>query len=125
MAARSIANHSGSQPKWSRSYISFNLSILKHLPEEILLTEAFHHDFPIWFQWRVSIQHFHHNLPRVAQLLPIPRRYESLGVRRYGFHGLSYAFFNGELRRVAGPQAANGRVILAHLGNGGEPGRGL
>jgi acetate kinase len=39
-------------------------------------------------------------------------------VRRYGFHGLSYAFLMDELRRVAGSQAARGRVILAHLGNG-------
>jgi acetate kinase len=61
---------------------------------------------------------FHHALPRVAQLLPIPRRYEALGVRRYGFHGLSYAFLMEELARQAGAEAAQGRVILAHLGNG-------
>jgi acetate kinase len=54
----------------------------------------------------------------VAQLLPIPRRYEAQGVRRYGFHGLSYAFLMGELARLAGAEAAQGRVILAHLGNG-------
>jgi acetate kinase len=57
-------------------------------------------------------------LPRVARLLPIPRRYEALGVRRYGFHGLSYAFLMQELARVAGAHAARGRVVLAHLGNG-------
>ena len=57
-------------------------------------------------------------MPRVAELLPIPRRYEIQGVRRYGFHGLSYAFLIEELARVAGPQTARGRVILAHLGNG-------
>jgi acetate kinase len=61
---------------------------------------------------------FHHDLPRVARLLPIPRRYEAQGVRRYGFHGLSYAFLMGELARLAGTEAAQGRVILAHLGNG-------
>ena len=61
---------------------------------------------------------FHHDLPRVAQLLPIPRRYEAQGVRRYGFHGLSYAFLMEELARLAGAEAAQGRVILAHLGNG-------
>jgi acetate kinase len=54
----------------------------------------------------------------VARLLPIPRRYEAQGVRRYGFHGLSYAFLMGELSRLAGVEAARGRVILAHLGNG-------
>ena len=89
-----------------------------HLPEEILLTEAFHHRFPDLVQVACFDTAFHHNLPRVAQLLPIPRLYEAHGVRRYGFHGLSYAFLLEELRRVAGPQAARGRVILAHLGNG-------
>jgi acetate kinase len=54
----------------------------------------------------------------VARLLPIPRRYEAQGVRRYGFHGLSYAYLMEELATVAGPEAAKGRVILAHLGNG-------
>jgi acetate kinase len=51
-------------------------------------------------------------------MLPIPRRLEAQGVRRYGFHGLSYAFLMGELARLAGPETAQGRVILAHLGNG-------
>jgi acetate kinase len=60
----------------------------------------------------------HHDLPRVAQLLPIPRRYEAQGVRRYGFRGLLYAFLIEELARMAGPEAAQGRVTLAHLGNG-------
>ena len=90
----------------------------EHLPEEILLTEAFHRRFPDLPQVAVFDTAFHHDLPRVAQQLPIPRRFEALGVRRYGFHGLSYAFLIEELERLAGPQAARGRVILAHLGNG-------
>jgi acetate kinase len=90
----------------------------EHLPEEILLTEAFHRRFPDLVQVACFDTAFHHDLPRVAQMLPIPRLYETLGVRRYGFHGLSYAFLLEELRRVAGPRAARGRVILAHLGNG-------
>jgi acetate kinase len=90
----------------------------EHLPEEILLTEAFFHRFPDLVQVACFDTAFHHDLPRVAQLLPVPRRYEALGVRRYGFHGLSYAFLMEELARQAGPQAAQGRVILAHLGNG-------
>jgi len=89
-----------------------------HLPEEILLTEAFHHRFPELVQVACFDTAFHHNLPRVAQLFPIPRRYEAQGVRRYGFHGLSYAFLMEELARQAGAKAARGRVILAHLGNG-------
>ena len=89
-----------------------------HLPEEILLTEAFHRRFPDLPQVACFDTAFHHDLPRVARLLPIPRRYEAQGVRRYGFHGLSYAFLMEELARLAGTEAARGRVILAHLGNG-------
>ena len=90
----------------------------EHLPEEIQLTDAFHRRFPDLPQVACFDTAFHHDLPRVAQLLPIPRRYEAQGVRRYGFHGLSYSFLMGELARVAGTEAAQGRVILAHLGNG-------
>ncbi|MFH2043655.1 MAG: acetate/propionate family kinase [Pseudomonadota bacterium] len=90
----------------------------EHLPEEILLTEAFHKRFPDLPQVACFDTAFHHELPRVARLLPIPRRYEAMGVRRYGFHGLSYAFLMEELASLAGEKAAQGRVILAHLGNG-------
>jgi acetate kinase len=90
----------------------------EHLPEEILLTEAFHRRFPDLPQVACFDTAFHHDLPGVARLLPIPRRYEAQGVRRYGFHGLSYGFLMGELARLAGTEAAQGRIILAHLGNG-------
>ena len=89
-----------------------------HMPEEILLTEAFHRRFPDLPQVACFDTNFHHDLPRVAQMLPIPRRYEAQGVRRYGFHGLSYAFLMEELARLGDPAATTGRVILAHLGNG-------
>ena len=89
-----------------------------HMPEEILLTEAFHRRFPHLPQVACFDTAFHHDLPRVAQLLPIPRRYEAQGVRRYGFHGLSYAFLMEELARLGDPAATTGRVILGHLGNG-------
>jgi acetate kinase len=56
-------------------------------------------------------------MPRVAKVLPIPRRYAGKGVERYGFHGLSYAYLMEELGRLD-PAAAKSRVILAHLGNG-------
>jgi acetate kinase len=90
----------------------------EHLPEEILLTEAFHHRFPDLPQVACFDTAFHHDLPRVAQLLAIPRRYEAQGVRRYGFHGLSYEFLMEKLARLGDPAATKGRVILAHLGNG-------
>jgi acetate kinase len=90
----------------------------EHLPEEILLTEAFHKRFPKLPQIACFDTAFHHHMPRVARMLPIPRRYEAKGVRRYGFHGLSCEYLLEELARVAGAKTARGRVILAHLGNG-------
>jgi acetate kinase len=90
----------------------------EHLPEEIQLTEAFHRRFPDLPQVACFDTAFHHDLPRVAQLLPTPRRYEAQGVRRYGFHGLSYSYLMEELDRLAGAEVAQGRVILAHLGSG-------
>jgi acetate kinase len=89
-----------------------------HLPGEIELIEAFRKQQPQIPQIACFDSAFHANLPQVAQLLPIPRRFEDEGVRRYGFHGLSYAFLLEELIRIAGPQTANFRIILAHLGNG-------
>lgn len=89
-----------------------------HLPEEIALTDAFHRHFPQLPQIACFDTAFHHKLPRVARLLPIPRRYEAAGVRRYGFHGLSYEFLMAELVRTEGTTASRGRIILAHLGNG-------
>ena len=88
------------------------------MPGEILLAQAFHCRFPDLPQWACFDTAFHHDLPRVAKMLPIPRRFEAQGVRRYGFHGLSYEFLVGELGRLAGLEAATGHVILAHLGNG-------
>jgi acetate kinase len=90
----------------------------EHMPEEILLIETFQRRFPRLPQVACFDTAFHHALPRVAQMLPIPRRYEAQGVRRYGFHGLSYAFLMEELARLSGAESARGRVILAHLGNG-------
>jgi acetate kinase len=90
----------------------------EHLPEEILLITEFHLRFPELPQVACFDTAFHHDMPRVARLLPIPRRYYAMGVQRYGFHGLSYAFLIEELTRLDGSQAARGRIILAHLGNG-------
>ena len=90
----------------------------EHLPREIELIEAFRERYPELPQVTCFDTAFHRDLRPPASLLPIPRRYAAKGVRRYGFHGLSYAYLLEELARVAGPDASNGRVILAHLGNG-------
>jgi acetate kinase len=88
-----------------------------HLPREIALIEAFRCRHPRLPQVACFDTAFHRTLPRVAKLLPIPRRYTARGVERYGFHGLSYAYLMEELGRLD-PAATKGRVILAHLGNG-------
>ncbi len=89
-----------------------------HLPLEIELIKAFAHGHPKLPQVACFDTAFHRTMPRRAKLLPIPRRYDAKGVQRYGFHGLSYSFLMGELKRLGDRAATKGRVILAHLGNG-------
>ncbi len=89
-----------------------------HLPGEIALIEAFDRRLAGVPQVACFDTGFHRDLPTPARVLPIPRRYQAEGVRRYGFHGLSYTYLLGELGRVAGDVAARGKVILAHLGSG-------
>ncbi len=60
---------------------------------------------------------FHRGQPEVAQLFALPAEITDRGVRRYGFHGLSYAFVAGQLPACA-PALAEGRVVVAHLGSG-------
>ena len=88
-----------------------------HLPREIALIEALRKRHPRLPQVACFDTAFHRTMPRVARVLPIPRRYAAKGVERYGFHGLSYAYLMEELGRLD-PTATKGRVILAHLGNG-------
>lgn len=90
----------------------------EHLPLELELIEAILQRHPALPQVACFDTAFHRTMPRVASMLAIPRRYEAAGVRRYGFHGLSYEFILQELARLGDSAAANGRVILAHLGNG-------
>ena len=89
-----------------------------HLPREIELIEAFRQRHPKLPQLACFDTAFHQTMPRVAKLLPIPRRFDAKGIQRYGFHGLSYAYLMEELARLGDPVATDGRVILAHLGNG-------
>ena len=89
-----------------------------HLPGEIELIRLFRQHDPGLPQIACFDTAFHATLPRVARLLPIPRRYDEAGLQRYGFHGLSYSYILEELTRIAGPVVAGGSVILAHLGSG-------
>jgi acetate kinase len=89
-----------------------------HLPSEIELIETFRGRHPKLPQVVCFDTAFHQTMPRVAKLLPIPRRFDAKGVQHYGFHGLSYAYLMEELARIGDRSATKGRVILAHLGNG-------
>jgi acetate kinase len=89
-----------------------------HLPREIELIEVLRQRHPKLPQMACFDTAFHQTMPRVAKLLPIPRRFDAKGIQRYGFHGLSYAYLLEELARLGDPAAKKGRIILAHLGNG-------
>ncbi len=89
-----------------------------HLPVEIQLIETLRKLLPGVKQVACFDTAFHRDLPTVARLLPIPRRYEAQGIRRYGFHGLSYEFILRALRGPDGMDAVPGKLIVAHLGNG-------
>ncbi|HEX5241649.1 MAG TPA: acetate/propionate family kinase [Tepidisphaeraceae bacterium] len=90
----------------------------EHLPQAIAMIEVIVRQFPDVPQFACFDTAFHKDLPAVARVLPLPRKLRDLGVRRYGFHGLSYEFLLRELRRIGKPNEADGHVILAHLGNG-------
>ena len=88
-----------------------------HLPGEIDLIELFRNKDPDTPQLACFDTAFHATLPRLAKLLPLPRRYDEAGLQRYGFHGLSYAYLMEELTRID-IAVARGSVVLAHLGSG-------
>lgn len=90
----------------------------EHLPAEIALLRCCAEYFPDVPQFACFDTAFHRDLPRVAYLLPIPRRFEEHGIRKYGFHGLSCSWLMEQLKNIAGAEVANGRVVIAHLGNG-------
>ncbi len=85
-----------------------------HLPAQIAVLERTRARFPSTPQVACFDTAFHAAMPRASKLLPIPRRWLDAGVRRYGFHGLSY----DSLLTQLGDAGARGRVILAHLGSG-------
>ncbi len=89
-----------------------------HLPGEIALITSVKNKYPRWKQVACFDTSFHTSIPRRANILPVPRRFDKEGIRKYGFHGISYSYIMDKLPQIAGPDAANGRVILAHLGNG-------
>ncbi len=90
----------------------------EHAPAALLCITATRKLFPEVLQVACFDTTYFHDLPRIAQIIPLPREYEATGVRRYGFHGLSYSYLHTEFGRIAGHDAAQGKIIFAHLGSG-------
>jgi acetate kinase len=88
-----------------------------HLPQAIAAIEAVGRAYPMVPQMVCFDTAFHSRMPRVARLYALPSRLAEEGIIRYGFHGLSYEYVMQELRRLE-PEAVDGRVVIAHLGNG-------
>ena len=88
-----------------------------HQPHNLNAVRAAQQAFPGVPQVACFDTAFHHGHPWVNDTFALPRRYYEQGVRRYGFHGLSYDYITGHLQEVA-PELAAGRVVVAHLGNG-------
>jgi len=84
-----------------------------HLPSEIALIESVSEHFPDLPQVACFDTAFHFRLPEVARNFALPRKLREQGIRRYGFHGLSYEYVVSELGSEIGE-----RAIIAHLGNG-------
>jgi acetate kinase len=84
-----------------------------HIPQALALIASAQSIFPLALHFACFDDAFHRTIPEVASHLPLPQRYFDAGIRRYGFHGLSYEslvhHFGGRLP---------GRAIFAHLGNG-------
>jgi len=88
-----------------------------HQPHNIAAIRAVAQHSPALPQVACFDTSFHRTQPAVAQQFAIPRNLTESGIQRYGFHGLSYEYIAGQLKRID-PLAASGRTIVAHLGNG-------
>lgn len=88
-----------------------------HQPAGLRLMEETRRLYPNVPQIACFDTAFHHTLPEVERRFPLPRRYHEEGIRRYGFHGLSYRYVASVLPEYAG-EKARGRVVAAHLGGG-------
>jgi acetate kinase len=90
----------------------------EHLPTELDIISTCRERLEGVLQVACFDTAFHRDMPALARLLPIPRRFNAEGVLRYGFHGISYTHILESLRNSAPELASKGRLILAHLGNG-------
>ncbi|HVU31554.1 MAG TPA: acetate/propionate family kinase [Sphingomicrobium sp.] len=88
-----------------------------HQPHNLAAIEAIAEAAPHLPQVACFDTAFHRQQPEIAQMFALPKEIADLGIRRYGFHGLSYEFIAMRLHEVA-PALAEGRIVVAHLGNG-------
>ena len=88
-----------------------------HQPHNLAAIEAIQSAAPHIPQVACFDTAFHQSQPHIAQAFALPRELTEGGIRRYGFHGLSYEFVSSRLRTVA-PEHADKKIIIAHLGNG-------
>jgi acetate kinase len=89
----------------------------EHLPQALFGIRFVAKKFPRLPQVACFDTAFHGSMPQVARMYALPRKLYDDGIRRYGFHGLSYEYILQELQTLDG-ELARGRVIIAHLGNG-------
>jgi acetate kinase len=111
------------QPQLITSKLVTDLSDLlplapDHLPHELKAIKALMRRYPELKQVACFDTSFHRSMPHLAQIFPLPRHLQSEGVIRYGFHGLSYEYIMKALAQEEKNGEADGRVIIAHLGNG-------
>lgn len=95
----------------------FNALAPLHQPHNLAGIHAARAAFPDAKQVACFDTAFHRDHPWVNDVYALPRKYYDQGVRRYGFHGLSYAYIVHRLREIA-PDLVEGRLVVAHLGNG-------
>ena len=88
-----------------------------HLPAEIEMVRLFKSHFPDLLQVACFDTAFHTGIPAVAKTFAIPKNLTEEGIQRYGFHGISYSYLMQEIKKQ-NEAVANGKIILAHLGNG-------
>ncbi len=89
----------------------------EHVPQALSLIEGMQKSFPALPQVACFDTTFHHQMPEVAQVCPLPLEFREEGVLRYGFHGLSYEYVMSEIERSR-PELVKARIVIAHLGNG-------
>ncbi len=90
----------------------------RHLPAEIALLRSSIALSPEIPQYACFDTSFYRDLPRVAQIIPVPRAYQEKGVRRYGFHGLSYSYLLHHLKENLHVPIEEQKIVLAHMGGG-------